>query len=65
MWIIIHALYRDNETDAKPDFLLIQTHNNIDSFSTNVLNIPETALGYGIISENLMDTKPYCVFLFD
>lgn len=53
--MIIHALYSDNETDAKPDFLLTQTHNNIDSFSNNVLNIPDRVLGLQFIVENIMD----------
>lgn len=52
MQIIIHALYQDNETDAKPEILLIQTHNNIDSFSNNVLNIPDRVLGLCFIVEN-------------
>ena len=55
MQIVIDALYWDNETDAKPDFLLTQTHNNIDSSRNNVFNIPDTVLGSGLIAENIMD----------
>lgn len=55
MQIRIHALYEDNETDAKPDFFLKQTHNNIDSSSNNVLNTPDIALSSGLVFENIMD----------
>lgn len=55
MKIMIHALCEDNGTDAKPDFFLTQTHNNIDSSSNNVLNIPGIVLSSGLIVENIMD----------